>query len=273
MFDEAQTPTYDVHPELQQATAPLDQPQVEQPSIAEVATQTTLSTEQEAMQVGQTAAQFAYNEVETNLKKMRADKARVERERDELARMLREAQNPYNPHGIPAQPNNTTSQPNMMLGDEDIVEGKHFKQLQQQTYNQQQEFLRMQQQQTAALREAKLRIEMPDLDKVLSEENVLELKDRYPEIAQSLANTDDIYTKGKSAYQLMKSLGIYKEDNYVVDRAKAQANAAKPRPLTSVSPQQGDSPLSHANAFANGLTDDLKKQLHKEMMAAIKTGR
>lgn len=35
-----------------------------------------------------------------------------------------------------------------------------------------------------------------------------------------------------------------------------------------LSPQQGDSPLSKANAFANGLTEDLKKQLQKEMFEA-----
>jgi hypothetical protein len=51
----------------------------------------------------------------------------------------------------------------------------------------------------------------------------------------------------------------------MADKLRAQKNAAKPKPLASVNPQQGDSPLSKANAFANGLTDDLKKQLRKEM--------
>ena len=63
-------------------------------------------------------------------------------------------------------------------------------------------------------------------------------------------------------------MGIYREDNYSKDRDKAQSNASKPKPLASVSPQQGDSPLSRANAFANGLTDELKSQLRKEMEQA-----
>jgi len=49
-----------------------------------------------------------------------------------------------------------------------------------------------------------------------------------------------------------------------------QANTAKPRPLTSVSPQSGESPLSRANAFAEGLTPELKKNLFKEMQEAKK---
>ena len=37
-----------------------------------------------------------------------------------------------------------------------------------------------------------------------------------------------------------------------------------------MSPQQGDSPLSRANAFANGLTPELRVQLIKEMEEARK---
>ena len=61
-----------------------------------------------------------------------------------------------------------------------------------------------------------------------------------------------------------------KPDNYKTDRELAQKNASKPKPLASVSPQQGDSPLSRANAFANGLTNELKAQLRKEMEEARK---
>jgi hypothetical protein len=51
----------------------------------------------------------------------------------------------------------------------------------------------------------------------------------------------------------------------------AHKNASKPKPLASVSPQQADSPLSKANAFANmPLSKEVKNQLHKEMIAAMK---
>jgi hypothetical protein len=67
----------------------------------------------------------------------------------------------------------------------------------------------------------------------------------------------------------MKTFGIHK-DIYESDRLKALKNSQKPRPLASVSPQQGDGPLSKANAFANGMTAELKEQLRKEMYAARK---
>jgi hypothetical protein len=68
----------------------------------------------------------------------------------------------------------------------------------------------------------------------------------------------------------IKKLGIYTEDTYQADRERAQNNANKPRPLASVSPQQGESALSHANPFAGGLTPELKTSLLKEMEAARK---
>jgi hypothetical protein len=92
----------------------------------------------------------------------------------------------------------------------------------------------------------------------------------YPELAETLGSSSNLYGKAVSAYTMIKNLGIYQEDQYSPDKQKAQANAAKPRPLASVGTQQGDSPLTRANAFAEGLTDDLKRQLRKEMAEAIK---
>jgi len=67
---------------------------------------------------------------------------------------------------------------------------------------------------------------------------------------------------------MVKKLGIYKPDNYEKDRAHVATNANKPRSSASISPQQGDSPLSNANAFADGLTPELKKKLYAEMLEA-----
>ena len=43
------------------------------------------------------------------------------------------------------------------------------------------------------------------------------------------------------------------------------ANINKPRPASSIGAQTGTQPLQRANAFANGLTDELKEQLLREM--------
>jgi hypothetical protein len=128
-----------------------------------------------------------------------------------------------------------------------------------------------QQQSAESTVEAKLKYQYPDFDKIVSADNIRQLSSSYPELAATINSSSDLYSKAVSAYTLIKKLGIAPaEDMYSQEREVAQRNAAKPRPLASVSPQQGDSPLSHANAFANGLTPELRKQLHKEMVEAMK---
>jgi hypothetical protein len=130
-----------------------------------------------------------------------------------------------------------------------------------------------QSQSTISSTESRIKSQYPDFDSVVSQENISQLSAQYPEIANAIGSSSDLYSQAVSAYTIIKKLGISPESNtdmYAKDRERAKVNAAKPRPLASVSPQQGDSPLSKANAFANGLTEDLKKQLFKEMVEASK---
>ena len=80
-----------------------------------------------------------------------------------------------------------------------------------------------------------------------------------------------MFNKAAAAYSVIKNFGIHKDTpKYENDRAKAMENAQKPRPSTAVNPTRSDSPLSRANAFADGMTPELKEQLRREMQAARK---
>jgi len=182
----------------------------------------------------------------------RADQ--LERERDELLRMVREQHRAVAP--TPPQEEDLE----FKLDDNDLAEGKHLSKVQRKIQHLETQLI-----------EARLKALYPDFDRVVSAENVRALSSSYPEIAATLNSSRDLYGKAVSAYTMIKKLGLtQQEDSYSRDREIAAQNAAKPRPLASVSPQQGDSPLSHANAFANGLTPELRKQLHREMVEAMK---
>ncbi len=206
----------------------------------------------------------------TNDKNIRALREKAERaerlewERDEAVKRLAqyEAQK-HTPQEV--------EEPDYNINEDDLVEGKHLRQYNKKLKKVQEELKQQQQQNYLTTTEIRLRNEYPDFDKIVSSANIEQLRNRYPELADTLNNSNtDVYTKAKSAYKLIKDLGISPDDNYEQDRQRAITNAAKPKPLASVSPQQGDSPLSKANAFANGLTDDLAKQLRKEMYEAMK---
>lgn len=196
-----------------------------------------------------------------NFRALREAKEKAERERDEMLRMITQVQSQKKAAPI-------EEEDDIHLNPDDLVEWKHvdkkIKKLESQIKN-------YQSQSAVAVTEARLKSQYPDFDSVVSQQNVAQLSSQYPELANALASTSDLYSQAVSAYTLIKKLGISPEDDtYARDRERAKVNASKPRPLASVSPQQGDSPLSRANAFAQGLTEDLKNQLHKEMVESIR---
>jgi hypothetical protein len=218
-----------------------------------------------------------------NMKALREAREKAERERDELLRLfqmqhIQQQQRPPDPHVHDEEPDEQ-DYPDIELDPEALVDGKYVNQLskQQKQYRKEMQQMRKElnnykSQSSEALVESRIKAQFPDFDKVVSRENVDVLNEAYPELARTLRDTTDTYAKAVSAYKVIKQFGIHKEEVPVdQDRARAIRNANKPRPLASVNPQQGDSPLSKANAFANGeLTSDMKEQLRREMYQAMK---
>jgi len=201
----------------------------------------------------------ADNAQSVNMANLRAAKEKAEQERAVLAAQVEE---------LKKQQAEPVEKPAPEYGDEDFVEGKHLRKELEAIKAQQQQFEATQRETAEA---AELRRKYTDFTKVMTSANADKLQELDPETFMTIANsTASYYQRSVAAYKRIKELGIFVEDNHEKDRAAAQTNVAKPRPMNSVSPQQGDSPLSMANAFSNGLTPELKQQLWKEMQDASK---
>jgi hypothetical protein len=198
-----------------------------------------------------------------NIREMRLIKEKAEKERDEAYRKLEEMKTYKTKQEEPVE-----EDLNISIAADELVEGKHLSKVAKKIKKLEDELKATRQASTAVSVEAQLKNKYSDFDKVVSKENIEALTKDYPEMGNILRSSSDLYSQAVTAYTMIKKMGIYTEDKFADDRAKAEANAAKPRPLTSVSPQQGDSPLTRANAFANGLTPELKKQLIREMNEA-----
>jgi hypothetical protein len=181
-----------------------------------------------------------------NWRALREAREQAERERDEARAQLRQ----YQP--APRQ-----EQQPLTYGDDDLIEGKHLKQ------NQQQIDSRIAQLE-GQLIETKLKAAYPDFEEVVNKDTLGMLRDADPELAESLAANPNFYSKAVAAYKSIKRYGL-SADKFEREKEKVTINTAKPRTVTSIAPQQGESPLSRANAFANGLTDELKAQMWQEM--------
>ncbi len=204
-----------------------------------------------------------------SFRQLRELKEKALRERDEAYRLLKQ----YEDQQSNKQQAQESNDDDLGLDADQYAEGKHLSKVDKKVRKLEEQLKQYQQQSSAQSVENKILAQYPDFDKIVSQDNIEQLRNDFPELAQTLHSSNDLYSKAISTYKLIKKLGISPENTYESERAIVQRNAAKPKSLASIAPQQSDSPLQKANAFANGLTDELKSQLHKEMMLAMRQGR
>jgi len=196
-----------------------------------------------------------------SFRELRQKMDRIQRERDDALNYIKNIE----AKAVANIPDNISDDEDFNLDPDAIAEGKHISKVAKRIKDLEKQLKNFQQQSTETVTEARLKAKYQDFDKVVSKENVEALRDSHPELWSTINSTPDLYNKAVSAYTLIKELRLTPDNSYDAEKQLVQQNAVKPKPLTSVSPQQGDTPLSRANAFANGLSDELKHQLRKEM--------
>jgi len=200
-----------------------------------------------------------------NFRALREKAERIERENNEMARQIAsyQQQSQQRPQEEPEIEDN--------LAPDALIEKRHLSRYDKKLQKLEAQLKAYQEQSITLSAEAQLKAKYNDFDTIVNKDNLEMLKLTYPELAQTIYNNPDLYTKGASAYTIIKQMGIAPGTSTDLDKERAERNLAKPRPVASVAASQGnDSPLQRANAFANGLTEDLKKQLHQEMIEAMR---
>jgi hypothetical protein len=232
--------------------------------IPEPQQESTETQEEQTVEAKQPEPQQESNS-SRNIRVMREAKERAERERDEVVKLLQERE-----RQTQTQRNQQVVQEDedVNLAPDEIAEGKHLSKFGKKIKRLEDQLNAYHKQSSEASIEAKIKAQYPDFDRVVSRDNLSLLQAAYPELVQTIHTASDLYSKGVTAYTLIKKFGIDAPGNEEEDRLKK--NMAKPRSVASISPQQGDSPLTRANPFAQGLTEDVKKQLYKEMTEAAR---
>jgi len=269
---------YDVHPEIAaeiakaagaaaQVNHSTQKQAVQQPVEAaeESSYAEATADKQEEIQATQEVAEKPQesNPIKESWKAMRLAKEKAERERDEAIRYAQLNQAFNKP-----QEEKPVKKQRSRLNPDELAEGKHVNEIEDELEQLRQQVRVQQQQSYNENSKLRLKAKFNDFEQVVNQETIEMLQVLQPEIAQTLNSTQDIYAAGITAYNIIKNLGLKAEANYESDIRRIQTNAAKPKPMVSINPQQGESALSKANAFANGLTSELKDQLYKEMQAA-----
>ena len=261
-----------ITPEIVPAIAP-EEPQQQQYSMPEEPDADEQEYEDSAEEtIEDKPSKTAYE----SFREVRQAKEKAESERNELMLKMQKLQQDY----IDSMKNKNqekTEEPDdldLEIDPETLVEGKHLKKYINQMKDMRKEIKVYKQQSQEIELQNKIRSRYPDFEDVLNAQSVQKLNQTHPEVATALSNIPSDYDKAVADYEFIKNINVREgtmkkiDKSMYQDKERALDNAKKPRPLASVSPQQGDTPLSKANAFANGLTDELKEQLRKEMYTA-----
>lgn len=256
------------NPELEQSFKDMPEPEAKQEVLAQQTTpesevSNTLPPSDEASEKSEVVPEPiapAEDQTAINLRNLREAKEKAEKERDELVNYFKQVQQQNKPQQQEDDPYKEFG-----IIEDDYVEGKQFVKMAKELKEVQKQIEIYKQQSQAIEIENRLKSKYKDFDDVVNEENIIKLREENPDLATALGMIPDTEKQALSVYSYLKKMGFgAKEVNYDKEKERVRTNASKPRPLTSVSPQQGDSPLSHANAFQDGLTEELSKKLYEE---------
>jgi hypothetical protein len=185
---------------------------------------------------------------EYNWQQARNEIRRRDEEVRELRQMLEAMRNPP-----PAPP----TEEEYSLAADDLAEGRHIQHLEKKIENLLQ---KMKNEEVPS----KLKARFPDIDDVVTVENIERLKKEEPELLGSIYANPDLYARGVAAYKLVKKSSPA-PDPYANEKAAIESNRTRPGSGNAAARQ---SPLAEADRFAGGLTPQLKKQLLAEMEEA-----
>lgn len=152
------------------------------------------------------------------------------------------------------------------LDDDDFVD---YRTLQQELQGYRQELNELKQNTNKRSAESQLKYDFPDIEQVVTADNFKMLQDREPHLAATIASGSDVYTAGAAAYRAIVGLGIVNKRqeparNYESERAIAEANSKRPRPL-GVQPVPSESPLAQGNMFAPSMSAAQREEKYKQM--------
>lgn len=198
------------------------------------------------------AEQRKRNDAEYNWAELRRQREKDREEMEALKTELNRLKKPETPE-----------EEDYGVNDDDLLEGKHLKELKRELKQLKTELQRKE----ASTMEDRLQMKYPDYADVVSTENIEYLKKHEPELAQSISSMQDPYQQAVAAYKLLKKVG--KEPVVTPEQRKASENSQKPVSANAVTK---NSAIGNAHLFENGLTKELKESLWKEMQAAKKAG-
>ncbi len=230
------------------------------------------TTEAEVVPTKEETSQIKESWAEMRKRAARADKA--EQERDEALRIAR---------ALAAQHQQRQQQPQVeeepeedldAIDDSEFIDAKKLKKIRAQDNKRYERLERELETSKRATQEQiiheRLKNKFQDFDQVTSPENVARLVEMDRDIAESIYYNPDPEKKSVALYNAIKRYGIYgAEPENTSYRDKLKTNSTKPKPVQSIAPRQGDTPLDGVTAYAEAQSAEYRAKLLEKMEASV----
>ena len=201
-----------------------------------------------------------------NFKIMRERAEQAERRAQELERYVQTMQQGQQPQQAQAP---QEEQDSYAFEDDTYVEGKQLKRelknIKKELRQTQKQLQEYNQQTSSSSAELRLKARYADFDTVVNQENIHRLAQERPALYRSMLANPDLYEKGESAYEIIKTM--LPRNNYQEQDRKIEENAQKPR--SAATAQASVSPLASIQDYDRRiLTEDRKRQLREQVRNA-----
>ena len=165
-------------------------------------------------------------------------------------------------------PKASSEEENWGVDDEDLVEGKHYKELKKELKALQSD-LKNRENETV---QERVQARFSDFKDVVTPENIELLKEKKPVLAKALSRTDNQYELAVEAYDLIKTYVMKEAPRESPEARRAAENSTKPRSVQTVSKT---SALADLNQFADmdvKSKKDFLRSKYEEMQKAMRAG-
>ena len=213
-----------------------------------------------------------------NLRLMRERAEAAERKQMEIERRYAEMEKQLKQQQYASpqvQPQETVKELDFNVPDDELIEGKHVKQIVNALKNEinqvKNQFSQINAQTAAQTAEARFQAQYPDAPKVLSSDNIKNFATIYPEEYKSMMSNPDPYAQLKTAYNMITKFGLL--ENQEEDTRIAQ-NQAKPRSAASAGGSQtAQTPLSRIGDYDRRVLSEADKERIRQQVAQAKQYR
>lgn len=221
-------------------------------------------TEQPVEQVSQSAPVRETNK-EYNMRMMRERMEESDRklqEYEEKVRMLSQQQQ----YQQPTQASEPREQ--FSVADDDIIDGRSWRKYDAEVKDEirqlKEQIKRQNNDSLSSQAELRLKSEFPDYFNVVNKENINMLAKIYPDEYQSMLSNGDIYSRGKTAYNMISRFGLIDDTKEVTE--KIDKNKNKPRATGSANSAPSSSPMANLGSYERRvLSPERIAQLRREM--------